>query len=72
MAYWLLKTEPDNYSYDDLERDGSTVWDGVNNNLALKHLRTMEIGQGYFILYVDILWYSQRKFCLKHLLVCLK
>ena len=28
--------------------------------------------QGYFILYVDILWYSQRKFCLKHLLVCLK
>lgn len=44
MAYWLLKTEPDNYSYDDLERDGSTVWDGVNNNLALKHLRTMEIG----------------------------
>ena len=29
-------------------------------------------GQGYFILYVDILWYSQRKFCLKHLLVCLK
>lgn len=44
MAYWLLKTEPDNYSYFDLERDGSTVWDGVNNALALKHLRTMEVG----------------------------
>ncbi len=44
MAYWLLKTEPDNYSYSDLERDGSTVWDGVNNPLALKHLRTMLIG----------------------------
>jgi predicted RNA-binding protein with PUA-like domain len=44
MAYWLLKTEPDNYSYFDLERDGSTIWDGVNNALALKHLRTMEIG----------------------------
>jgi predicted RNA-binding protein with PUA-like domain len=42
MAYWLLKTEPDNYSYFDLERDGSTVWDGVNNALALKHLRTMQ------------------------------
>ncbi|WGV27838.1 EVE domain-containing protein [Halotia branconii] len=41
MAYWLLKTEPKNYSYFDLERDGSTVWDGVNNALALKHLRTM-------------------------------
>ncbi len=44
MAYWLLKTEPDNYSYFDLERDGTTIWDGVNNPLALKHLRTMEVG----------------------------
>ncbi|MEH2312486.1 MAG: EVE domain-containing protein [Nostoc sp.] len=44
MAYWLLKTEPENYSYFDLERDGSTVWDGVNNSLALKHLRTMLLG----------------------------
>ncbi|MFQ4146813.1 EVE domain-containing protein [Chlorogloeopsis sp. ULAP02] len=44
MAYWLLKTEPHEYSYSDLERDGSTVWNGVNNNLALKHLRTMTIG----------------------------
>jgi predicted RNA-binding protein with PUA-like domain len=44
MAYWLLKTEPENYSYFDLERDGSTVWDGVKNSLALKHLRTMLLG----------------------------
>jgi predicted RNA-binding protein with PUA-like domain len=44
MAYWVLKTEPENYSYFDLERDGSTVWDGVNNPLALKYLRTMLIG----------------------------
>ncbi|MFN6515567.1 MAG: EVE domain-containing protein [Nostoc sp. CreGUA01] len=44
MAYWLLKTEPENYSYFDLERDGSTIWDGVNNPLALKHIRTMLIG----------------------------
>ncbi|MEB3181181.1 MAG: EVE domain-containing protein [Nostocaceae cyanobacterium] len=44
MAYWLLKTEPEDYTYDDLERDGSTVWDGVSNNLALKHLRNMQIG----------------------------
>ncbi|MEH2321620.1 EVE domain-containing protein [Nostoc sp.] len=44
MAYWLLKTEPENYSYFDLERDGSTVWDGVNNSLALKHVRTMLLG----------------------------
>jgi len=44
MAYWLLKTEPQDYSYFDLERDGSTVWDGVNNALALKHLCTMLLG----------------------------
>jgi predicted RNA-binding protein with PUA-like domain len=42
--YWLLKTEPDNYSYADLERDGSTVWDGVKNNAALMHMRTMQPG----------------------------
>lgn len=44
MAYWLLKTEPEEYSYCDLERDGTTVWEGVSNSLALKHLRAMEIG----------------------------
>jgi predicted RNA-binding protein with PUA-like domain len=44
MAYWLLKSEPDVYSYADLERDRQTIWDGVNNNLALKHIRTMQIG----------------------------
>jgi predicted RNA-binding protein with PUA-like domain len=44
MAYWLLKTEPEKYSYCNLEQDGSTVWDGVNNSLALKHIRNMVIG----------------------------
>lgn len=44
MAYWLLKTEPSCYSYDDLERDKKTVWDGVTNNLALKYLREMRKG----------------------------
>jgi len=44
MAYWLLKTEPDKYSYSDLEREGCTVWDGVTNALALKHIRTMVPG----------------------------
>ena len=41
---WLLKTEPSNYSYDDLERDTQTMWDGVTNNLALKHLRAVKTG----------------------------
>ncbi len=44
MAYWLLKTEPSCYSYDDLERDKKTVWDGITNNLALKYLREMRKG----------------------------
>lgn len=44
MAYWLLKTEPGDYAYSDLERDGGTVWDGVRNNLALKHMRKMRAG----------------------------
>lgn len=44
MAYWLLKTEPSTYSYADLERDKKTTWDGVSNNLALKHLRAMHKG----------------------------
>jgi predicted RNA-binding protein with PUA-like domain len=44
MAYWLLKTEPDCYSWDDLARDKKTVWDGITNALALKHLRTAKKG----------------------------
>jgi predicted RNA-binding protein with PUA-like domain len=44
VAYWLLKTEPDRYSYQDLVREGRTIWDGVKNNLALKHMRSMTVG----------------------------
>lgn len=49
MAYWLLKTEPSTYSFSDLERDARTTWDGVTNNLALKHLRSMSKGDLAFI-----------------------
>jgi predicted RNA-binding protein with PUA-like domain len=41
---WLFKTEPSEYSYDDLEREKKAVWDGVNNNLALKNLREVRLG----------------------------
>ena len=44
MAHWLLKTEPDCYAWDDLFRDKRTVWDGVTNSLALKHIRAMKKG----------------------------
>jgi len=47
--YWLLKTEPSDYSYANLNRDGKTVWDGVSNNLALKHLRNMKAGDFAFL-----------------------
>jgi predicted RNA-binding protein with PUA-like domain len=41
---YLLKTEPSEYSFADLQRDKSTVWDGVSNPVALKHLRAMNAG----------------------------
>lgn len=48
MAHWLLKEEPDTYSFADLERDGSTVWSGVGNPLAQKHLRSIKAGDRVF------------------------
>ncbi len=41
---YLLKTEPSTYSFADLQRDKVTVWDGVTNPVALKHLREMGPG----------------------------
>ena len=46
--YWLVKQEPSTYSYDKLEKEKQTVWDGVHNNLALKHLRSMKKGDQAF------------------------
>lgn len=48
MAYFLSKTEPAVYSFDDLAREGEVVWDGVTNNLALKNLRLMKAGDTCF------------------------
>ena len=42
--HWIVKTEPSTYSYDDLAGQKTAVWDGVKNNLALKHLRQMKPG----------------------------
>lgn len=41
---WLLKTEPSTYSYDDLEKEGRAVWDGVKNPFAVRNLRAMKEG----------------------------
>ena len=48
MAFWLFKQEPSSYSYDRLEKEGKTVWDGVTNNLALKHLGNVARGDKVF------------------------
>jgi predicted RNA-binding protein with PUA-like domain len=42
--FYLLKTEPSEYSFEDLKRDGTTLWDGVSNPVALKNLREMTPG----------------------------
>lgn len=46
---YLLKSEPDAYSFADLERDGETLWDGVTNPVAVKHLREMKPGDKLLI-----------------------
>lgn len=48
MAYWLMKSEPGTYSWDDLLRDGATEWDGVRNPAARLHLRAMKPGDEAF------------------------
>ena len=48
MAYWLMKSEPASYSWDDLVRDGATDWNGVRNNAARLHLRAMKPGDEAF------------------------
>lgn len=46
---WLFKTEPTEYSFEDLVRDGRTTWDGVTNALAQKHLRQVRKGDSVLI-----------------------
>ena len=48
MAHWLMKSEPGSYSWDDLQRDGATEWDGVRNPTARIHLRAMKKGDEAF------------------------
>lgn len=48
MNYWLVKQEPTTYNYDVFEKEKKTVWDGVHNNLALKHMRSMKKGDKAF------------------------
>jgi predicted RNA-binding protein with PUA-like domain len=51
---YLLKSEPDKYSYDDLLRDGETVWDGIKNPQALITLRNMKKGERCVIYHSNV------------------
>ena len=48
MAHWLMKSEPGSYSWDQLQRDGATEWDGVRNPAARLHLKAMKKGDEAF------------------------
>ena len=48
MARWLMKSEPESYSWSDLVRDGAPEWDGVRNNAARIHLKAMQPGDEAF------------------------
>lgn len=54
MNYWLVKSEPDEYSFDDLLKEKQTMWDGIRNYAARKHLRGMKKGD-------LVLFYHSRK-----------
>jgi len=48
MAYWLVKSEPSAYSFEQLEKDKKTSWDGVRNYAARTHLKAMKKGDEVF------------------------
>ena len=54
MAHWLVKSEPAKYSFETLQRDGNTVWDGVRNNAAALHLKAMKVGD-------EVLYYHSQE-----------
>lgn len=54
MAHWLVKSEPNKYAFEDLQRDGKTVWDGVRNNTAALHLKAMKVGE-------EVLYYHSQE-----------
>lgn len=50
MNYWLVKADPDkDYSIDDLQKDGKTIWDGVHNNAAILYIQKMKTGDKIYI-----------------------
>lgn len=54
MAYWLMKSEPDAYSWNDLVKEGEGTWDGVRNHRAANNLRAMQVGDEVFFYHSNI------------------
>lgn len=48
MAYWLMKAEPNDYTFEDLERDGVAEWDGIHSHQAANNMRAMKKGERAF------------------------
>lgn len=53
-SYWLMKSEPDVYGWDDLVREGEGTWDGVRNHTAARNLRAMKRGDAAFFYHSNI------------------
>jgi predicted RNA-binding protein with PUA-like domain len=54
MAYWLVKSEPDAYSWDQQVADGVTAWTGVRNHAAKRNLQAMRVGDRAFFYHSNI------------------
>jgi predicted RNA-binding protein with PUA-like domain len=52
--YWLMKSEPDAYSWDDLVTQGEGIWDGVRNHRAANNLRAMQVGDEAFFYHSNV------------------
>jgi len=53
-SHWLMKSEPAKYGFDELVRDGHTVWDGVRNNQAALYLKAMKVGDRAFFYHSNL------------------
>jgi predicted RNA-binding protein with PUA-like domain len=53
-SYWLMKSEPDAYGWDDLVAEGEGTWDGVRNHRAANNLRAMKLGDEFFFYHSNI------------------
>lgn len=49
MAWFLVKSDPEEYSFDDMQKDGATIWDGIHSFAAIGHIKAMKPGDMVFV-----------------------